>query len=353
MASSEMNPKVDAVLGKAQKWQEEFEKLRKIALSCPLTEALKWGQPCYTFEGGNVVLIHGFKEYCALLFFKGALLKDAKGLLVQQTENVQSARQIRFTNVREITKLESVLKAYIKEAIEVEKAGMEVEYKKTSEFAMPEEFEKELKRNAALKKAFEALTPGRQRGYLLHFAAPKQSKTRESRIEKCMPQILAGKGLMDPPAGSKGKGDGEPKASKLKKNESGVVLLSGGNPQIEKGDGDTPVQAYIAAMPGWKSDIGKRLDAIIVRTVPGVKKAVKWNSPFYGVEGKGWFLNVHCLTKCVKVTFFAGTSLKPVPPGSTPKSGDARWIDIREGEFDEAQITAWLKQAVKLPGWVP
>ena len=342
-----MNPKVDAVLGKAQKWQEEFEKLRKIALSCPLTETLKWGQPCYTLEGGNVVLIHGFKEYCALLFFKGALLKDAKGILVQQTENVQSARQIRFTGVKEITKLEPVLKAYIKEAIEVEKAGMEVEYKKTSEFAMPEEFAKVLKEDAALRKAFEELTPGRQRGYLLHFAGAKQSATRESRIEKCTPQILAGKGLMDAPT------DRKEKPSKLKKNEDGVVLLSGGNPQIAKADGDAPVQAYIAAMPGWKSEIGKRLDAIIERAVPGVKKAVKWNSPFYGVEGKGWFLNVHCLTKYVKVTFFAGKSLKPAPPGSTPKSGESSWIDIHEGEFDEAQMTKWVKQAAKLPGWSP
>jgi uncharacterized protein YdeI (YjbR/CyaY-like superfamily) len=203
MATSGMNPKVDAVLGKAKKWQEEFEKLRKIALSCPLTEELKWGQPCYSLEGANIVLIHGFKEYCALLFMKGALLKDAKGILVQQTENVQSARQIRFTSVREITKLEPVLKAYIKEAIEVEKAGMEVEYKKTAEFAVPEEFEKRLKGDPVLRKAFEALTPGRQRGCLLHFAAAKQSKTRESRIEKCVPQILAGKGLTDPPAGSR------------------------------------------------------------------------------------------------------------------------------------------------------
>ena len=131
------------------------------------------------------------------------------------------------------------------------------------------------------------------------------------------------------------------------------TLLSGGNPQIAKADGDAPVQAYIAAMPGWKSEIGKRLDAIITRAVPGVKKAVKWNSPFYGVEGKGWFLNVHCLTKCVKVTFFVGKSLKPNPPGSTPKSGDARWIDIHDGEFDEAQMTKWVKQAAKLPGWTP
>lgn len=192
-----MNPKVDAFLAEAEKWQEEFAKLRKIALSCPLTEELKWGKPCYSLEGANVVLIHGFKEYCALLFMKGALLKDEKGILVQQTENVQSARQIRFTNVKEITKLEPVLKAYIKEAIEVEKVGMEVEYKKTSEFEVPEEFEKVLKGNAELKKAFEALTPGRQRAYLLHLAGAKQSKTRDARIEKCVPLILSGKGLND------------------------------------------------------------------------------------------------------------------------------------------------------------
>ncbi|MEK7950080.1 YdeI/OmpD-associated family protein [Luteolibacter soli] len=197
MATSDMNPKVDAFLGKAERWKEEFEKLRAIALSCPLTEELKWGKPCYSLESGNVVLIHGFKEYCALLFMKGALLKDAKGILVQQTENVQSARQIRFTNVREIVKLEPVLKAYLKEAIEVEKAGMEVEYKKTSEFVVPEEFQKRLKGDAALRKAFEALTPGRQRGYLLHFAGAKLSKTREARIEKCVPLIMIGKGLND------------------------------------------------------------------------------------------------------------------------------------------------------------
>ena len=197
MTKSKMNPKVDFFFSKAKQWREEFENLRTIVLECGLTEELRWGKPCYTFQNSNVVLIHGFKEYCALLFMKGALLKDAKGILIQQTENVQAARQIRFTNVREIVKMESILKAYIKEAIEVEKAGLEVNYKKTSEFKMPEEFENKLEEIPALKKAFAALTPGRQRGYLLYFSGAKQSKTRESRIEKCMPQILNGKGLDD------------------------------------------------------------------------------------------------------------------------------------------------------------
>src|SRR5436309_5795972 len=192
-----MNPKVDFFFSKAKKWQEEFEKLRMMILDCGLTEELKWGQPCYTFQKRNIVLIHGFKEYCALLFFKGALLKDAKGILVQQTENVQAARQIRFTNVREIGKMEPILKAYIKEAIEVEKTGLKVDYKKTADFAIPEEFQNKLDEIPALKTAFDALTPGRQRGYILYFSAPKQSKTRESRIEKCMQQILDGKGLND------------------------------------------------------------------------------------------------------------------------------------------------------------
>ena len=174
-----------------------MEKLRRISLGCELTEELKWGKPCYTFQNSNIVLIHGFKEYCALLFFKGALLKDAKGILVQQTKNVQAARQIRFTNVREIDKIEPILKAYIKEAIEVEKAGLKVDYKKTADFAIPEEFQNKLDEIPALKTAFDALTPGRQRGYILYFSAPKQSKTRESRIEKCMQQILDGKGLND------------------------------------------------------------------------------------------------------------------------------------------------------------
>ena len=190
-----MNPKVDWFFSKAGKWQKEFEQLRTIVLGCDLIEELKWGQPCYTFEKSNIVLIHGFKEYCALLFFKGALLKDAKGILVQQTENVQAARQIRFTNVREIVKIKTTLKKYIYEAIEVEEAGLKVNLKKTTAFAVPEEFQNKLDKSPALKTAFEALTPGRQRGYLLYFSAAKQSKTREARVEKYMKQILKGKGL--------------------------------------------------------------------------------------------------------------------------------------------------------------
>ncbi|MFZ0801148.1 MAG: YdeI/OmpD-associated family protein [Terriglobales bacterium] len=192
-----MNPKVDGLLKKAKKWQEEFETLREIVLDSPLTEEVKWGQACYTSDARNVVLIHGFKEYCALLFFKGALLKDPKAILIQQTENVQSARQIRFTNVREIVAMKLILKAYIHEAIQVEKAGLKVKLKKTSDFKVPEEFQKKLDKNPALKKAFAALTPGRQRGYLFYFSAAKQSKTRDARIEKCMPQILMGKGVDD------------------------------------------------------------------------------------------------------------------------------------------------------------
>ena len=197
MKKSIMNPRVDFYFSKAKQWQKEYEKLRKIVLECGLTEALKWGCPCYTFQKSNIVLIHGFKEYCALLFFKGALLNNAHGLLIQQTENVQAARQIRFTNVKEIPGKEAILKAYIFEAIEVEKAGLKVELKKTTEFNMPEEFQTKLDEKPSLKKAFEALTPGRQRAYLLYFSAPKQSKTRESRVEKSMQQILSGKGLND------------------------------------------------------------------------------------------------------------------------------------------------------------
>jgi uncharacterized protein YdeI (YjbR/CyaY-like superfamily) len=197
MTAKRTNPKVDNFLSHADRWQEEFKKLRSIALDCGLDEVLKWGKPSYSLEGANIVLMHGFKEYCALLFFKGALLKDPAGILIQQTENVQAARQIRFTSVQEIAKLEPTLKTYIKEAIAVEKAGLEVSYKKTSEFKIPEEFKNKLDKNRAVKAAFEALTPGRQRGYLLLFSAPKQSKTREARIEKSVPQILKGKGLND------------------------------------------------------------------------------------------------------------------------------------------------------------
>ncbi|NTV36194.1 MAG: hypothetical protein HGA53_04505 [Anaerolineaceae bacterium] len=192
-----MNPKVDFYFIKEKKWQEEINKLRTIVLDCPLTEELKWGVPCYTFQNNNIVLIHVFKEYCALLFHKGALLKDANGILVQQTENVQSARQIRFTNIQEIVEMESIIKAYIDEAIEVEKSGLKVNFKKATEFSIPDEFQNKLEENPDLGTAFYALTPGRQRGYLLYFSAPKQSKTREARVEKCTPQILDGKGLDD------------------------------------------------------------------------------------------------------------------------------------------------------------
>jgi len=192
-----MNPKVDWFFDKATKWQKEYEKLRTIILDCGLTEELKWGCPCYTFENTNVVLIHGFKEYCALLFFKGALLNDPNGILVQQTKNVQSARQIRFTNVKEIAKMEKVLKAYIYEAIEVERAGLKVKLKKTSDFKIPEEFQKKLDNSKVLKTAFDKLTPGRQRAYIFYFSQPKQPKTREARVEKYLKQILNGKGLDD------------------------------------------------------------------------------------------------------------------------------------------------------------
>ncbi|MEO5997994.1 MAG: YdeI family protein [Chitinophagaceae bacterium] len=197
MTKSEMNPKVDFYFSKVKKWQEEIEKLRTIVLECGLNEELKWGCPCYTFQESNIVLIHVFKEYCAFLFFKGVLLKDANGILIQQTENVQAARQVRFTNVGEIGKMKTMLKAYIYEAIEIEKAGLKVDLKKTTAFKMGEEFQHKLDKVPALKKAFDALTPGRQRAYMLHFSSPKQSKTREARVEKCMQQILDGKGLDD------------------------------------------------------------------------------------------------------------------------------------------------------------
>ncbi len=198
-----MNPKVDFYFSKANKWQKEIEQLRMIVLDCGLTEELKWGVPCYLFPTSavrgksNIVLIHVFKEYCALLFFKGALLKDAHGILIQQTENVQAARQIRFTNVKEIVKIKPILKAYIHEAIEVEKAGLKVNFKKSTALQFPEEFQNKLAEIPALKTAFNALTPGRQRAYNLYFTAPKQSKTREARVEKCMQPILNGKGLND------------------------------------------------------------------------------------------------------------------------------------------------------------
>ncbi|NRD79981.1 YdeI/OmpD-associated family protein [Bacillus sp. BRMEA1] len=197
MTSSKINPKVDEFLSKAKKWKVEYEKLRNIILDCELTEEFKWMHPCYTFENKNIVLIHGFKEYCALLFHKGSLLKDTHRILIQQTENVQAARQIRFTNVQEILEMETILKAYINEAIEVEKAGLEVEFKKHTEYIIPEEFQNKLDEIPALKTAFEALTPGRQRAYLLYFAGPKQSKTRVSRVEKYIQKILDGKGLND------------------------------------------------------------------------------------------------------------------------------------------------------------
>lgn len=192
-----MNPKIDAFLAREKQWKQEFKSLRKIILDCELTEDLKWGQPCYSQDGHNIVLMHGFKEYCALLFMKGALLKDAKGILIQQTENVQSARQIRFTDAEQIEKLAKTLKSYIIEAIEIEKAGLKVELKKTADYAVPEEFQSRLDALPALRAAFEALTPGRQRAYLFYFSQPKQNTTRESRVEKSIPKILDGMGMDD------------------------------------------------------------------------------------------------------------------------------------------------------------
>ncbi|MCA1050976.1 YdeI family protein [Priestia aryabhattai] len=197
MTNSKMNPKVDEFLSKAKKWKEEYETLRKIVLDCELTEDYKWMNPCYTFDKKNIVLMHGFKEYCALLFPKGSLLQDSHGILIQQTENVQGARQIRFTNVQEIAEKEAVLKAYIHEAIEVEKAGLKVKAKKPEELIIPEELQHKFDEIPDLKDAFTTLTPGRQRAYILHFSAVKQSKTRASRVEKCIPNILNGKGLND------------------------------------------------------------------------------------------------------------------------------------------------------------
>jgi len=192
-----MNPKVDFFFNKTGKWQEEVEKLRTIILDCGLDEELKWGCPCYALNGNNIVLIHTFKEYCALLFFKGALLNDTHDILIQQTANVQVPRQVRFTSVEQITEMAPILKAYINEAIEVEKAGLKMALKKTEDFVVPAEFQDKLDHIPALKTAFEALTPGRQRGYLFYFSQPKQSKTRDARVEKYIPQILAGKGLDD------------------------------------------------------------------------------------------------------------------------------------------------------------
>jgi uncharacterized protein YdeI (YjbR/CyaY-like superfamily) len=191
------NPRVDWFFSKDTKWQGEYEALRSIMLDTGLVEKLKWGCPCYTFEDKNIVLIHGFKEYCALLFFKGALLKDPKGILVQQTKNVQAARQIRFTNVKDIIKMKAVLKKYVYEAVKAEESGLKVDFRKTAEYPVPEEFQNKLNKSRALKNAFYALTPGRQRGYLLYFSSAKQSKTREARVEKYMKQILAGRGLED------------------------------------------------------------------------------------------------------------------------------------------------------------
>ena len=192
-----MNPEVDFYFNKANRWHKELEQLRAIILDCGLTEELKWGTPCYTYQQSNIVLIHVFKEYCALLFFKGALLNDTEGILIQQSENVQSARQVRFTNVGEIMKIKATLKAYTFEAVEVEKAGLKVIFKKTRDFAVCDEFQQKLDELPTLKTAFEALTQGRQRAYLLHFSTPKQSKTRDSRVEKYIPQILSGKGIND------------------------------------------------------------------------------------------------------------------------------------------------------------
>ena len=197
MAKGQTNPKVDAFMDRTTEWHDEIAALRQVILDCDLTEDFKWGWPCYSVDRKNVVLIHGFKDYCALLLFKGALMKDPEGILVQQTENVQAARQIRFSDLREIRRMDNILKQYIHQAVEIERAGLKVDFKKTAAFSVPEEFQARLDATPKLKAAFEALTPGRQRGYLLHFSSAKQPKTREARIEKCIPRIFEGKGLDD------------------------------------------------------------------------------------------------------------------------------------------------------------
>ncbi len=197
MPESRTNPKVDAFLIEADAWRAEFEELRAILLGCDLTEELKWGVPCYTYQNKNVALIHGFKDYCAILFVKGALLSDPRGLMIQQTENVQAARQIRFTGVSQIEAVKDILKAYILEAIEAEKSGRTVDFRKNDEFPVPDELREKFDEVPGLKAAFEALTPGRQRAYILHFSKPKQSRTRAAQVEKYVPQILNGKGLYD------------------------------------------------------------------------------------------------------------------------------------------------------------
>lgn len=323
-------------------------RLRRVILTRGLEEELKWGKPCYVFAGSNVVILQSFKAHCALLFCKGALLNDAEEILQKPGENTQAARRVSFTTEDEVKRLEPVLKAYLDEAVALEKAGRDVEYKPASGVVLPEELERKFAQNPALEKAFRKLTPGRQRGYVLYFAGAKQAQTREARIDKYTPRILEGKGMLDRPENAASR-PAKPKIA----TEDGVVLLAGGNPQIAKGEGDAPVQAYIAAMPGWKQDLGRRLDALITNTLPDVRKAVKWNSPFYGMEGRGWFLSFHVLTRYVKVTFFNGQSLKPQPPGHTERSKEGRWIDIYENDtLNEKQMTAWIKQAAKLPGWM-
>lgn len=244
------NPAVDAYLEKETRWPGVMGRLRGVILARGLEEELKWGKPCYVFAGSNVVILQSFKAHCALLFCKGALLKDAESILQKPGENTQGARRVSFTREDEVKRLEPVLKAYLDEAIALEKAGREVEYKPASDVVLPVELERKFVQNPALERAFRALTPGRQRGYALYFAGAKQSQTREARIDKYTPRILEGKGMLDrPESGDTAKArPAKPKTV----TKDGVVLLAGGNPQIARGDGDAPVQAYIAAMPGWK-----------------------------------------------------------------------------------------------------
>jgi len=343
------HPKVDAYFAKAKRWQAESEALRAILLDCGLEEALKWGKPCYAFEGNNIAIIQKFEDFVALLFFKGALLEDPKGLLEQQGANTRSAKRLCFTDAKQVGKRKAAIKRFVRQAIDVEKAGKTVPKPK---LVLAKELKARLAQDPKLRKAFEALTPGRQREYNLYVSGAKQSKTREARVEKHVKAILAGRGLRDRPDATAKKKTSKTKASK-KKTSKKPKLLAGGNPQIPKGDGDAPVQAYIAAMPGWKRDVGRRLDAIIVKSAPKVQKAVKWNSPFYGIDGQGWFLNFHCFTKYVKVAFFRGTSLRPVPPVES-KHDEARYLHVHEGDaIDEAQLRKWIRQAARLPGWIP
>ena len=344
LSQSGKHPDVDEYISHRTTWQREIKALRKIFLAQGLDEALKWNKPTYQYNSHNLIVIQPFKDYVALLFCKGMLLKDPSKSLVKTGPNTRVGRQLRFSKLDEIKEQTKTIRNLAEQSKGIASEGKQAP-KSKSKLSLPDDIAKELSKRPKLKKAFDALTPGRQRSYQFHFAGAKQSATRLRRLEVCVDKIMAGLGYNERVASAKK----EPKMDRSKTSQP--KLLSGDNPQIPKGDGIASIESYLDAIPGWKQDVAKRIHGLILDAAPKCDMAIRWNSPFYGTKKLGWFVSYHCFLKYIKVTFFAGHALKPPPP-ITSKDLKVRYLHVSLDEpLDEKQFKAWVKRAKSLEGW--